>query len=136
MSTWYDQDVSIIGRTKDLAKLLNMPIYDEAGVEFGTISFSGGRKNGSPFNIDMLSNKYPNVIFAVTTHVECESEFTRYLEQNGKSVFVSNVEPHCVWANNLSYNKTVDAINNGDELSVIPCRIPITEDTEVFFVAP
>jgi hypothetical protein len=143
MSTWFNQQVSILGKTEDLSKILNLCVHPGLTTwGLGTIHLSAGQKNAPPFPLTSMSKQHPNVIFAVSTMVECDNYY-RFFLLNGKHTDVLTMSPigsleklkeiegHYKWANKLKYDDVIKTIGVAPPDAT---RIPINEDTEIVFI--
>lgn len=144
MSVWFSQKVSAIGKSEDLVKMLNIGVKpgDLTTYAMGPIHFSAGAKNRPPFPLTAMSKRYPNVVFAVSTMVECESYY-RFLLLNGRHTDVvtmspivsidelNKIEGHYKWTEGLKYDEAVEMIGIKPPEATV---IPINEDTEIEFI--
>jgi hypothetical protein len=113
----------------------------------GPIHLSAGEKNRPPFPAEAMSKQHPNLIFALSTMVECESYY-RSLYINGEHVevlslpfsfdpFDDSIEPHRKWVDELKYEDVLKEIRATKALAGRPIsKIPITEETEVLLAEP
>jgi hypothetical protein len=146
MSTDFSQQLLIIGRpgTKDLSKVLNLPVEPWT---LSSVNLSGCATNRPAFPAEAMSKGHPNLIFAISTMVECQSYY-RSIFINGDHLEVlslpfadqatlESIEPHSEWARSLEYEDVLKEIQATKALAGRPVsRIPITEETEVLLAEP
>ena len=137
MSIWVHLEVSAIGEKEHIAKLLNFEVgHEKSDWILDRFYLSVGMKNGSPLPIYKMSEKHPEIIFAVTSY--CEGDYYRFLLKNKKyaSIFktylnenVSPIDSHMSWVKKLSVGKANLIMNKPNSESD---KILITDDSELY----
>jgi hypothetical protein len=72
MSTWYNYDVKAIAADeKAVKKFFNLPSDEDVRTE--RFEFSFGAKNGCGMNLKQLAKQNPDIVFLVSSTIECQT---------------------------------------------------------------